>query len=94
MVVGIEGKVIGRSLIADIGSYCCKVFSKVFVGFGWPDIFLGNWKYPDFELVVKFRLVVVGLVFVGFPHNLPLLRKNRVWDKSRWDDLPCKTHKH
>lgn len=60
MVVGIEGKVVGRSLIVDIDRYCCKVFSKVFVGFGWPDIFLGSWKYPNFELVMKSRLVVVG----------------------------------
>ena len=54
----VVGKVVGSSLMVDIDSYCCTVFSKVFVGFGWPDTFLGSWKYPDF--VVRFRLVVVG----------------------------------
>ena len=60
MVVGIEGTVVGRSLIVDIGSYCCKVPSMAFESFDWPDIFLGSWKYPDFGIVVRFRLVVVG----------------------------------
>ena len=58
MVVGIEGMVVGRSWIVDIGS--CKGFSMVFESFGYPDIFLESWKCPDFELVVSFRLVVVG----------------------------------